>query len=69
MARKEQLTVTIDSELLNRLREIAKKRQQSLSSIIESNIRTSKLANDSTGDGAGKILGILAELKSSIKKD
>lgn len=67
MARKEQLTVTIDAELLNRLREIAKNRSQSLSSVIESTIKTSKLASET--DDAGKILEILAELKSSIKKD
>ena len=67
MARKEQLTVTIDTKLLVKLREIAKKRQQSLSSVIEANIKTSKLALES--DSAGKILEILAELKSNIKKD
>ena len=66
MARKEQLTVTIDSDLLARLREIAKKRSESLSSVIESTIRTSKLASES--DDAGKILEILAELKTNIKK-
>lgn len=66
MARKEQLTVTIDADLLTRLREIAKKRSESLSSVIETTIRTSKLASES--DDAGKILEILAELKSNIKK-
>ncbi len=64
MAKKEQITITLDEDILGRLREIAEARSQSLSSVIEYNIKTSKLAKEN--DEAGKILQILAELKKDI---
>ena len=64
MAKEEQITITLDEDILGRLREIAEARSQSLSSVIEYNIKTSKLAKEN--DEAGKILQILAELKKDI---
>ena len=64
MAKKEQITLTLDEDILGRLREIAEARSQSLSSVIEYNIKTSKLAKEN--DEAGKILQILAEIKKDI---
>ncbi len=64
MAKKEQITITLDEGILKRLKEIAKTRSESLSKIIEYNIKTSKLAKES--DEAGKILQILADLKKDI---
>ena len=66
MAKKEQITITLDEDILTRLRQIAENKSQSLSSVIEYNIKTSKLSKDN--DEAGKILEILAELKNDITK-
>lgn len=64
MPKKEQITITLDQDILKRLREIADTRSESLSKVIEYNIKTSKLAKES--DEAGQILEILAELKKDI---
>lgn len=40
MARKEQLTITLDAELTARLRDIAKRQNQSLSGVIENYLKS-----------------------------
>jgi hypothetical protein len=64
MARKEQIPVTLDPLLLSRLREIAKKRGESLSSVIEDHLREKSKAGQS--DEVKQVLDILSEIKSSL---
>lgn len=40
MARKEQITITLDSELTARLRDIARRQDMSLSSVIENYLKS-----------------------------
>lgn len=64
MARKEQITITLDPELTARLRLIAKKRGASLSSVIESYLQSVDLLAGKTD--IKRVLDILTEIKEQL---
>jgi metal-responsive CopG/Arc/MetJ family transcriptional regulator len=66
MSRKEQVTVTLDPFLLQRLRAISEERGESLSSVIEEHLLAkSKLAEKSE---ANRILEVLSDIKNTLNK-
>lgn len=67
MARKEQITITLDPLLTAKLKQLAKKRGCSLSSLIESYLKSIDTIAGKTD--IQRVLEILAEIKYSLKKD
>lgn len=64
MPRKEQITITLDPTLVERLRDIAKKRNSSLSSVIESYLFSVDSLTGKTD--IQRVLEILSDIKSSL---
>ena len=64
MARKEQVTITLDRELTQRLREIAQRRNSSLSSVIESYLRSSDGLSGKTD--IQRVLDILGDIQEVL---
>lgn len=62
---KEQVTITLSPELVEELKQIAAKSNQSLSSVIESYLSANSLSGRSTLE---KALEIAQELKTEIGK-
>jgi hypothetical protein len=65
MARKEQITITLDSELTSKLREIANKRSVSLSSVIETYLKSVDSLSGKTD--IQRVMEILKDIKENIK--
>lgn len=66
MTRKEQVTVTLDPLLLQRLRAISTERGESLSSVIEEHLLAKSKLNEQSD--ANRILEVLSDIKNSLRK-
>lgn len=64
MARKEQLTITLDAELTRKLRERAQKQNMSLSSVIESYLNSVDSLSGKTD--IQRVLQILEDIQDAV---
>lgn len=68
MARKEQITVTIDKDIVDKLRRVAEQRQASLSSVIESYLRTTDAFSPDHKTDIQRVLDLVKEIKSELRQ-
>jgi len=66
LARKEQITITVDRRIVGKLRQIAKKRGASLSSVIESYLRSVDMITGKTD--IKRVLEILNDIKAELTR-
>ncbi len=64
MARKEQITITLDAELVSRLREAARSKQRSLSSVIEGYLLSCDAMTSSSD--IQRVIKLVEEIKDQL---
>ena len=67
MAKKQQITITIDGEIVDKLRKLAERRKASLSSVIETYLRSADAFSSKTD--IQRVLEIVKEIKDQIRPD
>lgn len=66
MARKEQITITLDRELTQQLRKIAERRNASLSSVIESYLKSVDAISHKTD--IQRVLDLVKEIRDQLQQ-